>query len=338
MAQSVLLFLKGVLVGLANIIPGVSGGTMALVLGIYDRLIRAIGRLGPATVGKFLDALRTPPRGRSLLAFAKEHDVGFLAMLTVGALAAIVATSKIMEILLRDHHDPTYGFFFGLVAASIVVPLALIRRRSWPELLSALVAVVLVVGLAEGVSPEDRLEAAKAKEARAEAAEGSPEEVVLDHSAGHLAIMGLCGAIAISAMILPGVSGSFVLLLFGVYFDMLAAVNHRDFLTLGVFAAGCLVGILFFTRLLAWLFDRFRSQTLAFLVGLMVGSLWSIWPFKSFEIVGGQRIDLANRLPAGLGGNEALTLVATLVGAGLVIGFLMWEKTRGEESTEATAV
>jgi len=338
--DTVFLFLKGIVIGLANIIPGVSGGTMALVLGIYDRMIRAIGRIGPASVKQLGAALRGPERGSGLLRFARDHEVWFLAWLGIGALAAIVATSKLMVYLLSEHHDPTYGFFWGLIAASVVVPLRLVRPGSGGQwagaVLCALVAVTVTVGIGEAVSPEERLESAKRKEAmRAEttaaADEAAAAEPEADHSVGRLLLVGLAGAVAISAMVLPGVSGSFVLLLFGMYFEVLAAVNDRDFVVLGVFAMGCLLGLALFSRLLAFLLDRFRSQTMAFLVGLMVGSLWSIWPFKAFEEVGGKRIDLGNLWPEALGGNEIWTLVAAVVGIGIVLPFVFHDRTKAEE-------
>ncbi len=342
MINTVFLFLKGIVIGLANIIPGVSGGAMALVLGIYDRLIRAIGRIGPGSVRSLGAALRGPERGAALVRLGREHEVWFLGWILVGALAAIVATSKLMVYLLREQHDPTYGFFWGLIAASVVVPLSMVSRRTWRELACALVAVAITVGIGAGISPEERLETAKKKqEMRAaakadDAAATEAEEPEADHSAGRLILVGIAGAVAISAMVLPGVSGSFVLLLFGMYFEILAAVNDRDFVVLAVFALGCLLGLAFFSRLLAFLLDRFRSQTMAFLVGLMVGSLWSIWPFKSFEIVGTKRIDLANAWPEALGGNEIWTVVAMIVGVGIVLPFVFYDRSKTPEAPEET--
>jgi putative membrane protein len=336
MRNTIGLFLKGILIGLANIIPGVSGGTMALVLGIYDRMIRAIGRIGPRTVTSFIGAFRSKPRSAGLVGFAREHDVWFLTMLCVGAMAAIVATSKLMVYLLAEQHDPTYGFFWGLIAASVIVPYSMLDRRSLRELVFCVAAVAITVGIGQAMSPEKRLEAEQLKHAmktEAGAAEtaSAPAETEANHSPMRLVVIGLTGAVAISAMVLPGVSGSFILLLLGMYFEILAAVNERDLVILAVFAVGCLVGLALFTRLLAYLLDRHRSVTMAFLVGLIIGSLWSIWPFKSFGMAGEKRIDLSNQWPGEFGTGEISTILAVVIGAAIVLGFLWWEKRRAPE-------
>jgi putative membrane protein len=143
----------------------------------------------------------------------------------------------------------------------------------------------------------------------------------------------IAGAVAISAMILPGISGSFVLLLMGVYFDVLACINERNFALLGIFALGCLIGMAVFSRLINFALERFHDATLAFLSGLVLGSLYAIWPFKSFAVVAGQRVDKANILPVGFGGNEILT-VGTVIAGAAIVGVFIWIEIKQEKRRE----
>lgn len=323
--------LRGVAIGLANIIPGVSGGTMALILGIYQRLITAIGNLGPRTVTSLF-------KGKAAFALEmKRIDIVFLGVLGVGALGAIVAVARLMTYLLDNQHDPTYGFFFGLVLVSVVVPYRMIKRKGISAVISCLVAIALVVGLTLAMSGEDKLASAQTKAAlKASAAkvEGAarPAVDVVPRDPKTMLLFFVAGAIAISAMILPGISGSFMLLLMGVYFDVLACITGRQFVMLGIFAAGCGVGLILFTKLLKLLLERYHDVTMAFLLGLVVGSLYAIWPFKSFGMAGGKRVDMDNILPVSFGANEMLTLGAMLAGC-VVVGIFVWIEVRQERVT-----
>lgn len=348
-------FLKGAVIGIANIIPGVSGGTMALVLGIYDRLIRAVGRFRVSSARELAAAMRSPDRRSALGSLLREHDVLFLGWIAVGAVAAILATSRLMEYLLESHHSPTYGFFFGLVAASVVFPCVLLRRRGPREIAAAIVAAVLVVVLSESVSPEEKLEAAREKaaleaakdagaglgapgsavgttgveagtEAGTEAGIGAEAERGDGGSWGRLPWFFLVGAVAISAMVLPGISGSFVLLLFGAYFDVLRAISSVQLPVLASFALGCLVGLALFVRLLDFLLRRYYSPTLAFLAGLMVGSLWNLWPWKNTAVVGQETLYLDNTWPSTLAGGRWLPIVTTAAGVAIVLAFFAFER------------
>ena len=128
-------------------------------------------------------------------------------------------------------------------------------------------------------------------------------------------------------MILPGISGSFVFLLLGVYFDILASVNNRDWVVIGVVALGGIVGLLAFTRLLNYVLERHHDLTISFLIGLMVASLYGLWPFRSYEMVGEERIDIVHILPqANI--NLAITVLATLIGCGVVLLFYRLESQR----------
>jgi len=322
-------FLRGVAIGLANIIPGVSGGTMALILGIYERLIAALHNIGPQT-------LRALFQGRAaLVAELRRIDAGFLAALGAGAVVAILSVAKLMLYLLENQHDPTYGFFFGLILASVVFPYRLIRKKSAATLVAALLAIAVVVGITASLSGERMLRSAERKAAMKADVAGevaTPEAATFD--VGRIAVFFAAGAIAISAMILPGISGSFVLLLLGLYFEVLSAVNGLrsfgpDWLVhaapLAAFALGCVIGLLAFTRLLNALMRRFHDVTMAFLLGLVIGSLYAIWPFQRYAMVAGERIDLGQVFPTTFGANELLTLVAAGIGVLVVGAFLVVE-------------
>ncbi len=326
-------FTNGFLIGIANIIPGMSGGTLALVLGIYERLIAALHNIGTSTVKRFLSIFTF--RKRTLSEFQAELqriDFYFLLILGIGAVAAVLVSSKLIVFLLDSHHDATYGFFFGLVLTSILIPLRMLKGFSWRELLSLLVAVVLIV-IAEELK-------------KSAAGSTTVSENGIEISIVTIAVYFVCGALAISAMILPGVSGSFLLLAFGVYFPLLTAI--KDFINevpvifrgetstvfvgnlmiLAVFTAGCLFGLLAFTRLLNFLLKRYRNLTIAFLIGLMMGSLYGLWPFRASVAVGEKRYDTAHLLPQ-LDMNFLITLCVFLVGCVVILGFLRLEKETG---------
>jgi putative membrane protein len=338
--QLIVNLLRGVAIGLANIIPGVSGGTMALILGIYQRLIDAIGNLGPATLTSVF-------KGRA--AFVEEMkrvDAVFLGSLALGAVGVIVAVARLMTYLLQEQHDPTYGFFFGLVLASVLVPYRMIKRKNAWAVISCLLAIAAVVGLTMAMSGEQALESARRK-AGLEAAKVEAQAAASDSGAAETAararaprvprdgktmlLFFVAGVVAISAMILPGISGSFMLLLMGVYFDVLACINNRQLVLLGILALGCLVGLVAFTRLLKYLLANFHDVTMAFLLGLVIGSLYAIWPFKRFEMVGDKRVDLDHILPASLGSNELLTLGGALFGMAIVAAFI-WIEIRQQRA------
>ena len=324
------LIIKGCFIGIANIIPGVSGGTMAVVLGIYERLIHALHSIDLKTAKRFIAALTFKKAALAeLMLELRRIDLGFLVAIAFGALAAIAASAKLMVFLLAERHDPTYGFFWGLVLTSIIIPLKMLSRFSAKALISLLVAAALTVGLTMSMSGEQRVESEQKKLMLKQAGESTaeqnaPETERLDHSMPRLAYLFVCGAVAISAMILPGISGSFVFLLLGVYFDVLRAINQRDVVILATVGLGCGLGLLAFTRLLNYVLERHRDLTIAFLIGLMLGSLYGIWPFRTFEMVGGERIDMAHVLPT-VNSNLFLTIATFLLGCGLILIFYVFE-------------
>lgn len=313
-----LLFVKGLFVGAANIVPGVSGGTFALVLGIFDRLVGSLRSLGPRTVAAAWGLLAGGFRAPARAAFAREWrraDLGFLALVGAGAAVSILALSTPLKWMLTEHPDITLSFFAGLILPSLAVPWGMMPRRRLRDLAWAAPGAAVAVGVALVFA-------------------GSGASV----DGGGLAALltaAACGALAISAMVLPGISGSFVLLALGQYAAVLEHLENArtlrpaSVLWLAAFAVGCGAGVLLFARLLHWALRRWRSAVLAFLVGLVLGSFWVLWPFKDYgqgvEVVGRsgevkQEVLVASaprRLPASWGelGRNALALALGLGGA-----------------------
>ena len=327
--NSLRLLTNGFLIGIANIIPGMSGGTLALVLGIYERLIGALRCIGFSTVKKLLGVLKfKKPAFAEAGAELRRIDFGFLALLGIGAIAALLLTSKLIVYLLNNYHDATYGFFSGLILTSILVPLRMLKGFGWKELLVLLIAVALLLSLSIGTGEKQMAD-------RTGRTGGFPTYWELGLFFGS-------GVLAISAMILPGVSGSFLMLALGVYFPLLTAINTLiegvpgiingvlteamlgSVLILAFAAVGCLFGLLAFTRLLNYLLERYRNLTVTFLIGLMVGSLYGLWPFREFAMVDGERVDTAHILPQ-LDMNLLITVGAFLVGGGVILLFTRLE-------------
>ncbi len=302
-------FIKGGLIGIANIIPGVSGGTFALILGIFDRLIGALNNIGPHTIAAFLRLVTSrfsADARREAARELKRIDAPFLAILLTGSVVVILASSFLIEYLLKERYSPTLAFFIGLILPSVLVPYRMMGRRG-ARLLWAVPGALLTVAVSLAVP---------------------------DNAAGadNLLVALGTGAIAISAMILPGISGSFVMLVLGQYQNVIGKLTSLQLglvdgrIELGALfwltalAAGMAVGILAFARLLNFLLERFRSATMAFLIGLLLGSLWVLWPFKEIsagtEVTGRsgevkQEVRIAtapNRLPEN--GREALIALA----------------------------
>ena len=340
--NSLRIFINGFLIGIANIIPGMSGGTLALVLGIYERLIGALRRIGFSTVKKLLGVVRLKKDAFTAAETElRRIDFGFLALLGSGAIAAVLLTSKLIVYLLNDHHDPIYGFFSGLILTSILVPARMLKRCGVRELIVLLVAVALVSSLSTGMS-EKQLERIAYKSGN-EVAIGDSVDRTAFPTYWDLGIFFGSGALAISAMILPGISGSFLMLVLGVYFPLLMAINTLiagipellggvfersmlgSLLIIGFTSVGCLFGLLAFTRLLNYLLERYRNLTIAFLIGLMVGSLYGLWPFREFAMVDGERIDIAHIWFPQLDMNLLITAGAFLIGCGVIFLFARLE-------------
>ncbi len=245
---------RGFLMGAADIVPGVSGGTVALVLGIYPRLV--------ATIHTGAQALGNLARGRPRRAWQRLGEISWpwLLGLLAGIAVAIVTMASLLERLLVSHPQTLAGLFLGLVAGSVVIAWRLVGRTDARTLgAAALLAVLTFVVLGLHTST-----AAAATGAAAPPA---------------LWAFFLAGALAICAMILPGISGAFILVMLGMYAHVLGAVNDRDLVVLGVFVLGCVVGLAGFSTLLSRLLAQHHDVVLAALVGLMLGSLRVLWPW-----------------------------------------------------------
>ena len=340
------LFIKGFFIGVANVIPGMSGGTMAMVFGVYERLIGALHQIRISTA---LKALRIVTFNKRSIAEARAElhriDFGFLTIIAIGAILAIVVSSRLIISLLKEYHDPTYGFFCGLILASIIVPLKIMKQYTVKALIFLLIAVVITVGLSMNMGGEKALEKHKLKK-QFQTNSSIPSETTtttenrqgnrlvslrtVNHSTGRLLYLFVCGAVAVSAMILPGISGSFILLILGAYFDILAAINSRDFLVLAIFAIGCGLGLLAFSRFLNHVLEHYHDLTVSVLIGLMIGSVYGIWPFRTYEIVDGERIDIAHIMPqADL--NLLVTTLVFFIGCGIILLFYRFKRNEAAE-------
>lgn len=257
MIRSVLLSTaRGFVMGAADIVPGVSGGTIALIFGIYERLIASV-RAGSSALGHALKA--------DIPGFKKwfgRVDWAFIIPLGVGILVAIAALAHLLERLLVEQAVLMSALFMGLVAGSVVVAWGMLRARETRHVWIAVAvatAVFLFLGLRSGTSEDSIGQLA------------DPE----------LWAFFLAGALAICAMILPGISGSFILVLLGMYGPLLAAVTSRDFLTLTVFTVGAVVGLAVFSQVLHRALTNHHDLVIAGLVGLMAGSLRVLWPWPN---------------------------------------------------------
>lgn len=242
----VIVLLKGVGMGAADVVPGVSGGTIAFITGIYEELLDTIR-------GFNLSALKVLTK-QGISAFWKHINGTFLLALLSGIGIAVVSLARVLSYLMEAYPVMLWAFFFGLIVASSLFVGKQLKKWDVSRVL------VLVAG---GVGAWFLTSASRFQ---------TPDE---------LWFLFVAGAIAICAMILPGISGSFMLLIMGKYELIINAIKVLDIKTLGVFAAGCIVGLLSFSHVLSWAFRKFHDHTLALLTGFMIGSLNKVWPWKT---------------------------------------------------------
>lgn len=240
-----LLVLKGMGMGAADVVPGVSGGTIAFIVGIYDELIQSIKSID-------LTALRLFLTGRFAEAWTRVNGY-FLLSILAGIGISVFSLAKIITWLLTNHPVLVWAFFFGLVLASAWLVAKDVTRWTWKTVLGFVAGTVAAYFITVATPAE---------------------------TPSNLLFVFVCGAVAICAMILPGISGSFILVLLGKYFYIMDAVKSLRLLVLGVFAAGACVGITTFSRLLSFALSHVRNLTLAVLSGFMLGSLNKVWPWK----------------------------------------------------------
>ena len=291
-----ILAIKGFLMGAANVVPGVSGGTMALILGIYEELIQAIRSFNLRFLRLFV-MLRIK-EAISSLAWP------FLLPVAVGVLAATLSLAQLLSWLLFTYPIMVWSFFFGLVLSSVFSVGRFVK--TWR--ISTFIAIGLggvgayfLFGMIPVATPEASW------------------------------FLFLCGFLAICAMILPGISGAYILVLLGKYHFTLEAVNNRDIGTLFILTLGAAVGLLSFVRVLSWLLKRYHDLTMAVLIGLMLGSLRRIWPWKesvtTFIDSTGKEVPglQINVIPPQLNGEIVLAFLFAALGFLVVIGLHYWE-------------
>ncbi len=255
-----LLSAKGVAMGAADVVPGVSGGTIAFITGIYEELLTSIANIN-------LEALQTLKK-EGVAAFWKHINGTFFVFLLMGIFISIASLANLIQYLLSEWAIPTWSFFFGLIVASVLVVFPKIKNRKRWSIWVALAAGTIVAYFITLATPTQGTDS--------------------------LLYLFLCGSIAIIAMILPGISGSFILLLMGAYLTVMQTISSfvgalRQFSTelliahgtpLVVFALGCITGLLLFSRILKWMFQRAHDITVAVLTGFLIGSLNKVWPWK----------------------------------------------------------
>ncbi|MEQ9216841.1 MAG: DUF368 domain-containing protein [Cyclobacteriaceae bacterium] len=279
MLNRIILLLKGMAMGGADVIPGVSGGTIALITGIYEELINSI-RSVDGTLVQFLLKFR-------IKAVWERINGAFLLNVLLGILISIFSLARLITYLLDEHPIQVWSFFFGLILVSVfyVSPSKMKGSDYVGFILGAFIAYA-ITSFVPGETTES------------------------------LWFVFMSGAIAICAMILPGISGSFILLLLGKYDYVLGAVKDLNLGVIAVFGLGCLVGIISFSKLIHWLLQHYKPVTMSVLAGFMLGSLNKIWPWK---------IDLDNVMPThysivtGMDNYLGIAILFFILGIGIVV-------------------
>ena len=289
LAKDIAIAVKGFLMGAANVVPGVSGGTIALISGIYEELVDS------------LDAVMSPAPWKALLKGQfKEFWQGihgrFLLCLVIGVAASVFSLAKLVEHELAHNPILVWAFFFGLILASAYYMLHDIKGWKWKDLLITIIGVVLglvVCTLSPTTTPDSYW------------------------------FIFLCGAIAICTMILPGISGSFILVILGKYDYIMSAVSEMNIPVLIIFALGCGVGILAFAKFLHWLLGKWERQTMLVLVGFVIGSLVKVWPWNDPDSCAHAQMLRSDILPEGLVDGSVDSALDMLQGMGETLDLQM---------------
>ncbi|AMO56172.1 membrane protein [Endozoicomonas montiporae] len=293
------LLLRGMAMGAADVVPGVSGGTIAFITGIYDRLLNSLRSFSPT--------LLLLLKNEGIKACWKKVDGTFLVCVFSGILISILSFAHLISYLLAEYPVLIWSFFFGLI---LVSGLHMVRQIEHYSIGGGVLFVLAAVGayLIGTLTP----------------ASLTPTPVMLFFA----------GSIAICAMILPGISGSFLLLLMGLYATVLQAVKTFDLFVLAIFASGCVVGLLSFSHVLSWLLRKHRDLALSLLTGLMMGALGKVWPWKqtletrinsSGEVVPFLEVNVSPLNYESLTGTPAFLMPGLLLMAAAIIMFLMIE-------------
>lgn len=241
----ILLFLKGMGMGGADVVPGVSGGTIAFITGIYEELLNSIKSIDKNAIQLLL--------GGKITALWNHINGKFLITLFSGILFSVFSLAKLIHYLLNNHPIQLWSFFLGLIIISSLLVSREINRWKIQVVISGIVGVFIAYFITEATPAT------------------TPDNYLF---------IFLSGAIAICAMILPGISGSFILLILGKYEFIIESIKDLNVLVIAVFGLGCVVGLLSFSRLVSWLLNKYHDLTVAILAGFMIGSLNKIWPWK----------------------------------------------------------
>lgn len=252
------LFFKGIFMGIADAIPGVSGGTIALLLGIYEELISAISGLN---INLLIDL-----KQNGFKSFWKKLNGNFLVTLIVGIGISLIFFIKISSKLLNDYPMFIWSFFLGLIIATVYVIFKLIKTWDYINIISAF-ATIILSSILSSISVN------------------SSDEISL------LYIL-VCGIIASSAMILPGISGSLILVIMGVYKVLIDSVNNLEISIIFTFIIGAIAGLISFSKILSWLFNNYKNLTYSIMLGFVIGSIGKVWPWKQNEMVQLANLDM----------------------------------------------
>jgi putative membrane protein len=291
--EYVVIGLKGMAMGAADVVPGVSGGTIAFISGIYEELLESISNIN----FKLLKTLKSA----GIKAAWKQVNGSFLLALFIGIFISIISLAKTIKWLLENEPVLLWSFFFGLVLASIIY----IGKQV--ELWNAKIIILFILGISFGYAIT----------------------VIPPKNVGEINYLFLvfAGAIASCAMILPGISGSYILLLIGVYPIVMTAITSKDYKIIGAIGVGVIVGLLSFSKLLKWLFTNYKNEMLIVLTGIMLGSLNKVWPWKEAISTYIDRHGITKPLveqsisPVSFDGDPKLILAITIaiVGFGLIL-------------------
>lgn len=288
MNQYIANFFKGLGVGSANVIPGVSGGTIALITGIFERLINALKSCNLTAIKLFFTG--------KFKEFAQHIDLWFLVSVGSGVLVAILSIARLFEFLFAEYPIYLWSFFFGMILVSIYYVGITIDKFNWKVLVSFVIGTAIALLIAFGTPAKEN---------------------------SNFIYLMICGAVATCSMILPGLSGSFVLVLMGNYqLIMIDAVNDLNLKILLPVVVGGVVGLLAFSHLLSWIFKNYRDITIAVLTGFILGSMPIIWPWKNDVITYfGSEAKVTGYeyyLPE-LNLDFSIALVIMLIGAALIV-------------------
>ena len=291
--EYVVISLKGMAMGAADVVPGVSGGTIAFISGIYEELLNSISSFNFSLINVF--------KNEGFKSVWIKVNGNFLVSLFVGILISVLSLAKLIESMLENHPIVIWSFFFGLVLASIIYIGKQITKWTKGSVLCLILGAILAFYITT-LNPM----------------------VSVNSSPWFLF---LAGMIAICAMILPGISGAVILVLLGAYKPVLNALNTKDFVSIIIFLVGAVLGLLSFSRILKWLFSTYKNYTLATLTGFIIGSLNKIWPWK--EIISWRTNSKGIEVPFNTasvspfsfeGDNQLLiSIFLMLIGFGLII-------------------